>query len=423
MSAAPKPNSESHREQPLAGITVLDLSHVYNGPYATFLMAMAGAHVIKIEPHHGEHLRSRGDLGGAALPFAMLNSNKQPVTLNLKAEKGRDLLREMVARADILVENFAPGVMDRLGVGAADLHKINPRLIYGSSSGYGKSGPYRDYPAMDLVMQAMSGIINSTGFPDQPPVKSGAAVCDFSAGIHLYAAIMTALYERERTGKGRVVEVAMQDAIYASLASNYGMVHARGAAAPERTGNRHGGLGIAPYNVYATADGYVVLNAPGDHHFRAILDVMGRADLKDDPRFLTRSTRVVNFAAVDELIEGWTRTLAKNDIAQRMWTAKVPCAPVRNLVEVMQDENMHARGSLQWIDHPALGRVALPHSPLVFEGTQRRPLEPSLPLGAGNEAVFGEWLGHSQAELAALKAGGVIGYSEDELAARAEGAI
>jgi formyl-CoA transferase len=130
----------------------------------------------------------------------MLNSNKQPVTLNLKSEQGRGLFRELVARADILVENFAPGVMDRLGVGAAELHKINPRLIYGSSSGYGKDGPYRDYPAMDLVMQAMSGIINSTGFPDQPPVKSGAAVCDFSAGIHLYGAIMTALYERERTG-------------------------------------------------------------------------------------------------------------------------------------------------------------------------------------------------------------------------------
>ena len=421
MSAAkPAAEGESNPQYPLAGITVLDLSHVYNGPYAAFLMALAGANVIKIEPLHGEHLRSRGDLGGADLPFAMLNSNKKPVTLNLKSEKGRELFRELVARADILVENFAPGVMDRLGVGAADLHKINPRLIYGSSSGYGKDGPYRDYPAMDLEMQAMCGIINSTGFPDQPPVKSGAAVCDFSAGIHLYAAIMTALYERERTGKGRVVEVAMQDAIYASLASNLGMVHARGAAAPERTGNRHGGLGIAPYNVYATSDGYVVLNCPGDHHFRAVLDVMGRQDLKDDPRFLTRSTRVVHFEAVDELIESWTRTLTKDDVARRMLAAAVPCAPVRNLTEVMQDENMHARGSLQWIDHPQLGRVALPHSPLVFEGTQRRPLEPSLPLGASNDELFGEWLGHSEAELAAYKAEGVIGYSEDELAARAE---
>lgn len=403
MSAIP-----SVPHYPLSGVTVIDLSHVYNGPYATFLMAMAGAEVIKVEPLGGEHLRSRGDMGGAALPFAMLNSNKKPVTLNLKSEKGRDLLREMVARADILLENFAPGVTDRLGVGPADLHKINPRLIYGSSSGYGKTGPYRDYPAMDLVMQAMCGVMHTTGFADQPPVKAGAAMCDFSAGIHLYAAIMTALYERERTGKGRVVEVSMQDATYASLASNLGMLHARGAEAPARTGNRHGGLGISPYNAYPTTDGYVVLNAPGDSHFRSILDVMGRADLKDDARFLTRTSRVANVAAVDELIEGWTKTLSRNEVARRMLAAAVPCAPVRDLAEVMHDENMHARGSLQWIDHPELGRVVLPHSPLVYEGTERRPIEPSLPLGASNHDVFGGWLGHSEEELAAYKAEGVI---------------
>ncbi len=393
---------------PLSGITVIDLSHVYNGPYATFLMAMAGADVIKVEPLHGEHLRSRGDMGGADYPFAMLNSNKKSVTLNLKTVKGRELLRKMVARADILVENFAPGVTDRLGIGPADLQKINPRLIYGSSSGYGKSGPYRDYPAMDLVMQAMCGVMHSTGFPDQPPVKSGAAMCDFSAGIHLHAAIMTALYERERTGIGRVVEVSMQDATYASLASNLGMLHARGAAAPARTGNRHGGLGISPYNAYETSDGYVVLNAPGDHHFRAILDVMGRPELFDDPRFLTRSSRVMNFAAVDELIESWTRTLSRNEVAERMLAAAVPCAPVRDLTEVMNDENMHARGSLQWIDHPGLGRVVLPHSPLVFEGTERLPIAPSRSLGADNESVFGTWLGLSKRQLARLSKDGVL---------------
>jgi CoA:oxalate CoA-transferase len=393
---------------PLAGVTVIDLSHIYNGPYCTFLMAMAGADVIKVEPFAGENLRSRGDLGGVALPYAMLNSNKKPVTLNLKSEQGCQLLREMVQRADILVENFAPGVMDRLGVGSADLRKANPRLIYGSSSGYGKDGPYRDYPAMDLVMQAMCGVIDSTGFPDQPPVKSGAALCDFMAGIHLYGAIMTALYEREKTGEGRVVEVTMQDATYASLASNLGMLHARGAAAPARTGNRHAGLGISPYNVYRTNDGYVVLNAPGDHHFRAILDVMGRPELKDDARFVNRTTRVQNVHDVDELIEGWTKTLTKDEVAQRMLAAKVPCAPVRRLAEVMVDENMHARGSLQWIDHPELGRVVLPHSPLVFEGTPRRAIEPSLPLGASNEEVYGGWLGHSKEELAAMKAAGVI---------------
>jgi formyl-CoA transferase len=404
---------ESQFHFPLSGITVIDLSHVYNGPYATFLMALAGATVIKVEPFDGEHLRSRGDMGGAALPFAMLNSNKKPVTLNLKAEQGKQLLREMVAKADILVENFAPGVMDRLGVGAADLHKINPRLVYGSSSGYGKTGPYRDYPAMDLVMQAMCGVINSTGFPDQPPVKSGAALCDFMAGIHLYGAIMTALFDRERTGKGAVVEVSMQDATYASLASNLGMLHARGDAAPERTGNRHGGLGISPYNVYRTADGYVVLNAPGDHHFRAILDVMGQGHLKDDPRFVSRSARVAHFAEVDDLIESWTRTLSKDEVARRMLASKVPCAPVRNLKEVMNDENMHARGSLQWIDHPALGRVVLPHTPLMFDGLPRRAIEPSLPLGASNDDIFGRWLGHSKDELATLRAEGVIGKTAE----------
>lgn len=398
----------SKQHYPLDGITVIDLSHVYNGPYATFLMAMAGANVIKVEPFQGEHLRSRGDMGGAALPFAMLNSNKKPVTLNLKTEKGRELLRELVQRADILVENFAPGVMDRLGLGADELHKINPRLVYGSSSGYGKDGPYRDYPAMDLVMQAMCGVIDSTGFADQPPVKSGAALCDFMAGIHLYGAIMTALYERERTGIGRTVEVSMQDATYASLASNLGMLHARGDKAPARTGNRHGGLGISPYNVYPTTDGYVVLNCPGDHHFHSVLDVLGRPDLKDDPRFVSRSARVENFEAVDELLESWTRTQSRNEVARLMLEKKVPCAPVRGLAEVMQDENMHARGSLQRIQHPELGEVVVPHSPLVFEGSTRLEIEPSLPLGASNDEVYGTWLGHTPEELQALKTEGVI---------------
>ncbi|WP_028710751.1 CaiB/BaiF CoA transferase family protein [Paracoccus pantotrophus] len=385
-------------EPPLSGVTVIDLSHVYNGPYATFLMALAGAEVIKVEPHTGEHLRSRGDMGGAALPFAMLNSNKKPITLDLKSEQGKEILRKLVKKADILVENFAPGVMERLGLGSAALRQINPRLIYGSSSGYGKDGPYRNYPAMDLVMQAMSGVINSTGHPDHPPVKSGAALCDFFAGIHLYSAIMTALFARERTGRGQTVEVSMQDATYCSLASNYGMLNARGDAAPERTGNRHGGLGVSPYNAYPTKDGYVVVNSPGDRHFNAILDVIGRPELKEDPRLNSRGARVQNFQLVDELLETWTRDRTKNEVADQMLKAGVPCAPVRNLREVMNDENMHARGSLQWVDHPELGRVVLPHTPLNFEGVPRRPLEPSLPLGASNEEVIVGMLGYSKEE-------------------------
>ena len=394
--------------RPLDGITVVTLEHAIAAPFCTRQLADLGARVIKIEPREGENLRSRGDMGGADLPFAMLNSNKQSVTLNLKTEQGKTLFREMVARADVVVENFAPGVMDRLGLGAAELQKINPRLVYGSSSGYGKTGPYRDYPAMDLVMQAMSGLVDSTGYADLPPVKAGAAVCDFGAGTHLYAAVVTALYERERTGQGRVVEVSMQDAIYASLASNYGMLHARGDAAPARTGNKHAGLGIAPYNAYATKDGFVVLNAPNDHHFLAVLDVIGRPDLKTDPRLVTRATRVANMAVVDELLESWSKNQMKHDVARRMTDAGVPCAAVRTLKEVMHDENMHARGSLEWIDHPVMGRIVLPNSPLIFEGTPRRAIEPNVTLGASNEAVLGEWLGHSAEEVAGYKSSGVI---------------
>lgn len=393
---------------PLSGIVVIDLSHIYNGPYATLLMALAGARVIKVEPKDGEHLRSRGDMGGADLPFAMLNSNKQSVTLDLKQERGRELLKEMVRRADVLVENFAPGAMERLGLGAPALQAINPRLVYGSSSGYGKSGPYRDYPAMDLVMQAMSGIMGVTGHPDQPPVKAGPALCDFSAGIHLYAAVVTALFDRERTGTGRVVEVSMQDAIYPSLASSLGMMHAQGGAVPRRTGNQHSGLGISPYNAYPASDGFVVINAPGDHHFRAILEMMGRNDLIGDPRYATRGARVARMREVDAIIEGWTATRPKQDIADRLLEAGVPCAPVRDLDEVVRDPNMHARGSLQWVDHPTLGRVVLPHSPLRFEDEDRVELRPSAPLGRDNREVFGAWLGVPPRELEQLAENGVL---------------
>ncbi|MCF8502568.1 MAG: CoA transferase, partial [Rhodospirillum sp.] len=330
------------------------------------------------------------------------------VTLNLKSDRGKKIFREMAARADVVVENFAPGVMDRLDLGAQVLHEINPRLIYASSSGYGKTGPYRGYPAMDLVVQAMAGVIDITGQPDQPPVKAGPALCDFNGGVHLYSAVATALFQRERTGRGRVVEVSMMESVYSSMASTIGMFHASGGKGATRTGNRHGGMGISPYNVYPTTDGYVVINCPGDHHFQAVLRVIDREDLLEDPRFLTRSDRVRHMFEVDALMESWTSRCPKAEVAAKLLAASVPCAPVRELGEVMTDENMHARGSLQWVEHPTLGRVVLPHSPIVYEGTERVPLEPSHALGADSEAVFSEWLGLAEEELAELKREEVI---------------
>lgn len=342
------------------------------------------------------------------MAFAMLNSNKESITLNLKSEEGKALFLEMAERADVVVENFAPGVTDRLGIGADALHKINPRLVYASSTGYGQSGPYRDYPAMDLVVQAMSGVIDITGYPDQPPVKAGPALCDFSGGIHLYGAIMTALFQREKTGRGDTVEVAMLDCVYPSMASNIGMFHASDGKLATRTGNRHGGLGISPYNVYKAKDGYVVLNAPGDHHFRSILSVIGRDDLAEDPRFLTRSSRVQHMFEVDELLESWTTHQEKAFIAEKMLEKRIPCAPVRSLGEVMDDKHMHDRGMLQNVDHPALGKVVLPHSPLRYDSAPLISLKPSSPLGRENKAVIMDWLGHSAEEFEALVKGEAV---------------
>jgi formyl-CoA transferase len=295
-----------------------------------------------------------------------------------------------------------------MGLGWSELSKVNPKLVYGCSSGYGRSGPRRDDLAMDLTVQAASGLMSVTGFPDSPPVKAGAAVCDFSGGIHLYAGIMTALYEAEKTGRGRMVEVSMQEAIYASLASNIGMYYTLGGKEPPRTGNQHGGLSISPYNVYPTKDGYAAINCTNDGHFYNLLKALGRPEMKDDPRYATNHARAEILDEVNALVEAWTRTLSKDDLLAISRKYGFPCAPVRNLDEVIHDEHMHARGMLEWVDHPVLGRLALQRSPLRFHESELMPIVPSSELGADNGAVYGDWLGLSAGELDRLKQEGVI---------------
>ena len=387
---------------PLEGVTVIDLGQIYNGPYCTFLMAMAGANIIKIEAKGGENLRRRGVVGGAALPFAMLNSNKSFATLNLKKPRGVELLKQMVRKGDILVENFAPGAMERLGVGYETLRQINARLIYGAGSGYGRSGPNRNYPAMDLTVQAMAGIMSVTGFPDRPPVKAGPALCDFSGGVHLYGAIMTALYEREKTGVGRLVEVSMQEAVYASLASNLGLHYSAGNSVPARTGNRHGGLAEAPYNVYPTSDGFIAIICVSETHWKSLLALMQRNDLLTDPRYADLKGRVAHMDEIDELVSGFTSLHPKQELFDLLMKNRVPCSPVRDLDEVVNDKHMHARRALEWVEHPMYGRVCLPNSPMRYDGVEPLAIKPSGELGCDNRAVYGEWLGLGEAELKQL---------------------
>ncbi len=393
---------------PLEGVTVIDLGQIYNGPYCTFMMAMAGARIIKIEAKGGEHLRRRGVVGGAALPFAMLNSNKTFATLNLKSPRGVELLKKMVRKGDVLVENFAPGAMDRLGLGYSTLREVNPQLIYGAGSGYGRSGPNKDYPAMDLTVQAMAGIMSVTGYPDRPPVKAGPALCDFFGGVHLYGAIMTALYEREKTGVGRLVEVSMQEAVYASLSSNLGLHYGSGNTVPARTGNRHGGMAEAPYNVYPTIDGYIAIICVGESHFQSLLKAMNREDLQKDPRYADLKSRVEHMDEIDDLVSGFSSRFAKKELFDLLMHHRVPCAPVRDLDEVVNDAHMHSRRALEWVEHPMYGRVCLPNSPLRFDGVEPMAIIPSGELGRDNREVYGDWLGLGEAELSQLEKDGVI---------------
>lgn len=399
---------EARTNRPLAGVTVIDFGQIFQGPYASLLLAKAGAFVIKIEPPRGEPGRRRADPGkSATLPFAMLNQNKHAVTLNLKHEKGRALLFRMVERADVLLENFSPGTMDALSVGWRRLHDVNPRLIYASGTGFGISGPDRDNLAMDMTIQAASGIMSVTGFPDGPPVKAGPTLVDFMGGIHLYAGIVTALYDRDRSGVGRLVEVAMQETVWPSLAGSYDYYYRTGKV-PPRTGNRQAGLNSAPYNVYAAADGHVAIHVVTEAHFQNLLRAMGREDLTDDPRFATNAGRVAHMDETDALVEAWTHTLPKLEVFARAKEYRIPCAPVRTAPEVMNDPHMHGRGMLARIDHPELGDIVVPSTPLRLHGTDPVGPAPSPTIGQHNAEIYGGWLGLSPDEMLQLREDGAI---------------
>jgi CoA:oxalate CoA-transferase len=394
--------------RPLSDVTVIDFGQIFQGPYASLLLAKAGAFVIKVEPLHGEPGRRRAEPGkSATLPFAMLNQNKHAITLNLKHERGRELLFHMVERADVLLENFSPGTMDGLGVGWSRLREINPRLIYATGTGFGISGPDRDNLAMDMTIQAASGIMSVTGFPDGPPVKAGPTLVDFMGGIHLYAGIVTALYDRDHSGVGRLVEVAMQETVWPTLAASYDYYYRTGEI-PPRTGNRQSGLNSAPYNVFPAADGYVAIHIVTEAHWQNLLKAMGRDDLAGDPRFATNSARVAHMEETDALVEAWTRSLGKMEVFARTKAYRIPCAPVRTAPEVMNDPHMHERGMLERIDHPELGAIVVPTTPLRLHGTDRVAAGPSPTVGQHNAEIYGGWLGLSAAAIAELKGSGVI---------------
>src|SRR5262245_15074123 len=398
----------ANARSPLDGMLVLDLGQVYHGPYCGLLLSFMGARVLKIEPPEGDIVRRR-KRNVEPYPLVMLNSNKESVVLDLKHPEGNALFLRLVERADVVVENFAAGVMDRLGLGWDVLHARNPRVIYGTGKGFGLSGPYRDLPAMDLTIQAMSGIMNATGFADRPPVKAGPAVCDFLAGVHLFGGIMSALLHRERTGEGQLVEVSMHEAAVMALASALGAYMDGDGGVPERTGNRHPALAIAPYNVYPTTDGFVAIFTASERHWHSIARVLGREDLLDHPDFASTPGRAARMDEIDAMVETWTRGLSKDQVMTVLTEAHVPCAPVRSTGEVVEDPHLHARGQWADVEHPRRGKTRVPLSPIRLHGSVPVGIDRPAPLlGQDTDRVLGELLGLGRDELRRLHDSGAI---------------
>ena len=370
---------------PLSGIRIIDLTQVYSGPYATFLLAEAGADVIKVEPPEGERLR-RG-VGTAATPFAMFNAGKESVTLDLASQDGKDALATLVSAADVIVENFRPGVLAKLGFDDARLAAINPKLLRASLSGFGSEGPYRSYPALDIVVQAMSGVLATTGFADGPPVKAGAALADILGGAHLYGAVLTALLHRDRHGEVRHVETSMIEATYPTLASSLPIALTDPDAANLRTGNRHGAGRVSPYNLYPATDGHVAIICTTDRHWQRLAELL-ELELGADASLTQTSARLARIDEIDAAVAAATAKLSRADIFERLAAGGVPCGAVQDLREVMNDPHLLATGALFAFDHPDHGPMTLNRGAIRFPSLDRAPYRPSAALGSANARYF-----------------------------------
>lgn len=393
--------------QPLEGIEVLDFGQLYNGPYCSLMLSYLGADVIKVEPPFGEPLRSRVDEGEPP-EMVMVNSSKEGITLDLKSERGKEILKELIKDTDVLVENYAVGTMEELGLGYETLSEVNPELVYAHGSGFGEEGEYSEYTAMDLTIQAIGGVMDVTGFPDGPPVKAGIAVADFLGGIHLATGVLAALYEREQTGEGQFVEVSMHDAIYPTLTSPLAAYY-HGSDSPPRTGNRHSGLAHCPYNVYDAADGYIAIFCVTDDHWHRLLGVLGREDLRGDSRYETNLKRVERMDEIDAMIEEETCERERDAIAERLRDAEVPCGPVKTLPEIADDPHLKERGMINPVNHPNYDDDINAHGmPIRMSDAEEPDITPSPMKGEDNASVYARRLGLSETEIQELKQEDVI---------------
>ncbi|MCB6200644.1 CaiB/BaiF CoA transferase family protein [Extibacter muris] len=386
----------------LSGIRILDLSRVLAGPFCTMMLADLGAEVIKIEiPGKGDDSRSFGPfVNGESGYYMNVNRNKTGITLNLKKPEGKELFLGMVEKADIVVENYRPGVMEKLGLGYEVLKERNPKIIYGAVSGFGHYGPYTQRPGYDVIGQASCGLMSVTGWPDGGPTRVGTAMADSLAGYSLAIGLLAALQYRNSTGVGQKVDIGMMDSGIASMQIIY-PIYTMGGRLPERIGNRY--ESNYPTDTFETKDGMMVIGAANDKLWVKLCEVMGRPQLALDERYDKNPKRVERYMELRPVIQEWTKNYTTKDVVELLLENGIPASPINNLAQVVEDPHAQAREMFVHVQHPAAGDTVLNGSQFKMTETNPQIDRPAPLLGQHNEEVYRDLLGLSAGQLEELE--------------------
>ena len=384
------------------------MSRVLAGPFCSMLLADMGADVIKLEvPGRGDDSREFPPfMEGESLYYINLNRGKRSITVNLKRPEGVKVFKKLVKKCDVLIENFSPGTMERLGLGYEVLKKENPRLIYAAISGFGQTGPYRSRPGYDIIGQAMGGLLSITGWPDTPPTRSGTAIGDILSSLFCCIGVLAALNVRERTGRGQLVDVALVDSVYAAL-ENIPQKYFVEGKTPGRIGNRY--EFIYPYDTFKARDGWIVVAIANDAIWERFLAAAGLKELGEDGRFSSNMLRVDNNAALKELIEEWTSERSRDEIVTLLNENRVPSCPIYDIKDASEDPHISkVREMVVNVHQPGLGDIRLQGNPIKMSETDPRPRGPAPALGADSELILKEVLGLSDSEIKKLRETGAI---------------
>lgn len=393
--------------KPLEGLVVLDMTRVLAGPFAAMMLADMGADVIKVErPEGGDDTRAYPPFqNGESAYFMSLNRGKKSITINLKHPQGKKLLKDLAQKSDVLIENFKPGTMDKLGVGYDELKKVNPRLVYAASSGFGQTGPYSARPAYDLIIQGMGGMMSVTGPDENTPTKVGSSVADIFAGLFTVIGVLVALSARERTGRGQLVDVAMLDCMVAVLENAVSRYLVNGVI-PHPIGNRH--PSISPFTTLATSDGAVNIAVGNNDIWARMCAVLDMEAFKDDPRFADNPARVENFNELKKILEERTKKNTSAHWLEVFDRVNVPNGPINTIAQVVTDPQVVARRMIVDVVHPVAGAMKIPGVPIKFSDTPADVEAPAPVLGEHTESVLTSLLGLSKEVIEELRRDGAL---------------